>query len=427
VADDRQRLLLTGLALGYGFLANPRSWTLLPVLFLADSVARSTSPKDRLRAVAQLGAGFAPPVLAIAALDQLTVLMAGTSLFSNYLPNQLGFLVWGSLFLAGRYDLIGMSPQPRAPLPEQLAFYPYLTWEWEGPARAVLLLLGLAIALIRHRAADRLVLVLFVGLFLAQTFLTSISARYFLTLALPLSMLLGRIVLWVPQPRRSLAAGALTLLLLAEGVTRSGGLASVSSGYGEAAAFVVHHSGGKHFSNQRHNTAFYTGIANARWLDEDLDEIKRGITEGYHLAVVALRPDLDSAVPWAQRLDPPDREPIATIANPYGASLQNLMEQHSVPLSDRLRNRSQSSSEVILIYDLRPLLLATATTEDGSLPLASQPPSRSQPRIADASHLFYNDARAQHARGFSTALGDALRSPLCQPCRRARSPVKRRD
>lgn len=359
LAGFRHRLAWAGFALGCSFLTNPRMWPLLPLLFCAESVSQNASLSTRLATALRLAGGFFVAVLAVAALDQLSVLASGQSVLGNYVHNQLDNVGWWIFFLLGRSDLLGIAPQPRPALVDQLAFYPYFTWNWEGLLWTTLLLAGLAGAFAVRRSRDRVLLVIFLGSLATQTFLTSISARYFVMLALPGALLVGRTVLMAPARLRSLVAGALMLLLILEGTPRATALAGVSSGYREAAALVVHQTGGKHLSNQPPNTAFYTGSANVRWLHEDLDEVRRSVAEGYYLALVALRPSLGSAVPWGEQLEARGLRPLAVLANPYGGSLQNLGEQHTISLFDRLRDRSQSGSRQILVYDLRLLLEGT--------------------------------------------------------------------
>ncbi len=346
----RQRLLWTGLALGVTFLTNPRSWVLVPIILLVEALGRWPIS---LRSLATYAGGFLLPLALADLLSRVGLLAGAPLLFGNYFLDRSASMGRWISFLAGNAQAFG-PPPPRASLIDQISFYPFLTWAWDAPLLAGLLCLGLAGVVWRRRRADLPVLVIFLGAFVAQTFLTSIAARFFLLLALPAALLAGRSLLWVSPGRRGLCAGLLLAVLLLEGIPRSSGLAAVSSGYREAAALVVRQTGGKHLSNQSANTGFYTGLANARWLDDDLEKVRRDVAEGYYLAVVALRPGLATAVPWGDLPEARRLEPVAVIPNPYGASLQQRMEVTFIPLSERLKDVSRVSGS-IFIYDLRPL------------------------------------------------------------------------
>ncbi len=352
----RHRLLWTGLALGAAFLTNPRLWILAPFPLLADWLCRRAAPSGRLPQWGSYTGGFLAPLALAAAVDELSIFIAGTSLFGNYLHATFSTVAMHVQYLVGSSDLGTTAVVPRASLPERLSIYPYLTWAWDGVLLTGLTALGLFSALWHRRPTDRLMLLLFAGAFLGQTFLTPTAARFFLMLALPAALLVGRSLLWLPASRRHLGAAVLLALLTVEGIPRAASLASVSSGYRGAAAFVVQESGGKHLSNQPSITGFYTGQANARWLSEDLEAVQRDVAEGYYLAVVALRPGLSAAAPWGERPEVQQLLPIARVPNPYGDTLQNLVEAITIPLSHRLNARPHSSGAEILVYDLRPLL-----------------------------------------------------------------------
>ncbi len=344
------RLLWTGLALGVAFLTNPRTWVLVPIILLVEALRRWPISLSNLGTYA---GGVLLPLILADVVSRMGVLVGAPLIFGNYLLDRSGTIARWVSFLAGNAQAF-RTPPPRAPLIDQISFYPFLTWAWDGPLLAGLLGLGLAGVVWRRRRAELPVLVIFLGAFVAQTFLTSIAARFFLLLALPAALLAGRSLLWVSPGRRGLCAGLLLAVLLLEGIPRSSGLASVSSGYREAAALIVRETGGKHLSNQSANTGFYTGLANARWLDDDLEKVRRDVAEGYYLAVVALRPGLAAAASWGDLPEARRLEPVAIIPNAYGASLQQRMEVIFIPLSDRIRDVSRVSGS-IFVYDLRPL------------------------------------------------------------------------
>lgn len=354
----RRRPFLPALALGTAFATNPRHWILLPAFCLAlalpfaETFAGEPLPalRGRLAALARwvrrclwATAGFLAPAGLATVAYRLASVLVGRDLweYSDVAASNIGYwLAYG----AGSYELL---PRP--------LIYLYLTWQWDGALLFSLAALGLALALWRRDALDGWVCLLFGLSSLYAACLTSAAARYFAFLALPAAILAGRVVAHLPPRLRGSASVLLLLVLLVEGVPRAGGLAGVSSGYRQAAAFVTERTGGKHLSNQPPNTGFYTGTANARWLSEDLDEVRRSVAEGYYLAVVALRPGLSAAAPWGNHPAAARLEPVARFPNPYGASLQNIMESHTTGLFERLALRSASSSREILVYDLRPL------------------------------------------------------------------------
>ncbi len=357
IRKPERRLLWTGVALGVAFLANARMWVVLPLLGAADILLRRPSRSNLLATGRQFLGGFAIPVALVIAITQLASIAVQNAPHRQYLARQIETVFKWSLYLFGNPEpLWGTPALTQAPLVDGLSLYPFLTWAWDGPLLVTLLGIGLLGALWRRQPADLLVAGLFIGGYLAQTVLTSNSARFFAVLALPAALLAGRSILLLPRRWHAPATAALLVALLLEGTPRAASLASVPSGYRAAAAFVVQHSGGKHLSNQPPNTGFYTGAANARWLFEDFDDVRRSVAEGYYLAVVALRPALSAAVPWGDRPEVAMLQPLARFPNPYGDSLQSIMEQHTIAPSSRLRDRWQSSNPEILVYDLRPLL-----------------------------------------------------------------------
>lgn len=347
---QRHRLLWTGLALGVVILTNPRTWILIPIILLVEALRRWPISLPRLGTYA---GGVLLPLVLADVLSRVGPLVGAPLLFGNYLLDRSTSIGRWISFLAGNANVWGPLP-PRASLIDQISFYPFLTWAWDGPLLTGLLCLGLAGGVWRRRKADVTVLTIFLGILVAQTFLTSIAARFFLLLALPAALLAGRSLLWIAPPGRNLCAGVLIALLLLEGIPRSSSLAAISSGYREAAALVVHETGGRHLSNQPAITGFYTGPTNARWLDDDLEKVRRDVAAGHHLAVVALRPGLAVAAPWGDLPEGRRLQPVAIIPNPYGVSLQQRMEVTFIPLSDRLKDVSRVSDS-IFVYDLRPL------------------------------------------------------------------------
>lgn len=353
------RPFLPAMAFGTAFATNPRHWILLPAFCLALALPFARpfapgapgSPRGRLQALMHwvrrclwATAGFLAPAGLATAAYRVASVFIGHDLW-GYGDTFAGNVSYWLAYGAGDVDLLSR------PL-----IYLYLTWQWDGVLLSFLAARGLAVALWRRDALDGWLGLLFGLSWLYVAFFASGAGRFFAFLALPAAILAGRVVVHLPPRLRSGASALLLFFLLAEGSLRAGGLAAVSSGYRQAAAFVVDANGGKHLSTQPPNTGFYTGAANARWLSEDFDQVRRSVAEGYYLAVVALRPSLGAAVAWGNHPVAAALEPVARFPNAYGTSLQNLMELNTISLFERLALRSTSSSGEIFVYDLRPLL-----------------------------------------------------------------------
>lgn len=363
-----------GACFGLAFTIDERALLLLPVLALSEVLIwLGNLPAYRTRVLGRVGlmalarTGVVRATLVVgscaAVLGGATGLLAGLGTVAERVGVALPGVQSNYGQVLGRQFAYWLqSAGQRSGSEPEFLIFPYLTWQWDGLMLVGLVIAGLVVAALQRQRQDVILVVMYAVHYLFWSLSAWHAAQYFLPMVLPGSILAGRWLAAVPPRAQTIVGVAVAGALIVANGPRVATLAAVGSGYQPAAEMAIRATGGKHLSNYRAMTMYYTGEANTLWPEGGMESVRQAVRDGFWVAIVASSHHDPGQMPaWESEPELAGARLMAVLPNPAAASLPHIFGGLTGDRLDELLEEERRASSEIKVYDLRPLLASGGT------------------------------------------------------------------